>query len=484
MRYALFPKGLFPKGLFTTIFLWFLFAVGGIFLVAMGSAYLLNRTVVQNQAQEELELYTETYGSKVADLFERESPGEVRRFLHEIFRQDPRFMGLLFDSTGRPLYERGRSGMGSPHTPPPPPDPRVREALREEGKILFDDRSAMMARKVVSSGGRVYYFLGITRVRTLLDASQSKNALFRTLLLLGGGLFFCYWLTRHLTRPIRELQRAALRLGSGDLTARAPLSVEKRHDEIGSLGHTFNTMALRLDHLLSNQRRLLRDISHELRSPLARLSVALEIGRKEASPEMTRILDRIEKESLRMDQMVGELLALSRMEAEAAEGFKEMFSLSEMLLNLEEDASFEAHGRGIRVNLQMPEKEFYLSGFPRLLASAVENVVRNALRHSPEGGEIFLELRREEKAYPGETPGAVIFVKDQGAGVPEEELLRLFTPFYRVDSARTRESGGAGLGLAIAERAVHLHGGTITAWNETPSGLGVEIRLPLESGRG
>jgi two-component system sensor histidine kinase CpxA len=483
VRYALFPKGLFPKSLFTTIFLWFLLAVGAIFLVAVGSAYLINRTVIENQARDDLLLYTETYGTAAADLFEKQGFGGVRHFLHRTFRQDPRFMALLFDSTGKPLFEGTSFGMASHMLPLPPPH-RIREALREEGEILFDDRSAMMARKVVSSGGRDYYFLGITRVRTLLDAGQSKNALFRTLLLLGGGLLFCYWLTRHLTRPIRELQRAALRLGSGDLTARAPLSVEKRHDEIGSLGHTFNAMALRLDHLLSNQRRLLRDISHELRSPLARLSVALEIGRKEASPEMTRILDRIEKESLRMDQMVGELLALSRMEAEAAEGFKEMFSLSEMLLNLEEDASFEAHGRGIRVNLQMPEKEFYLSGFPRLLASAVENVVRNALRHSPEGGEIFLELRREEKAYPGETPGAVILVQDQGAGVPEEELPRLFTPFYRVDSARTRESGGAGLGLAIAERAVHLHGGTITAWNETPSGLGVEIRLPLEGGRG
>ena len=475
----------FPKSLFTTIFLWFLFAVGAIFFVAVGSAYLINRTVVQNQAQEDLRRYTETYGPKVANLFENEGPGEVRRFLHEIFRQDSRFLGLLFDSAQRPLYERGRSGMGpSAPAPPPPPDPRMREALREEGKILFDDRSAMMARKVVSPKGETYYFLGITRVRTLLDASQSKNALFRSLFLLGGGLLFCYWLTRHLTKPIRELQRAALRLGSGDLTARAPLSVERRHDEIGSLGHAFNAMALRLDHLLSNQRRLLRDISHELRSPLARLSVALEIGRKEAPQEMIRILDRIEKESLRMDQMVGELLALSRMEAEAAEGFKEILSLSEMLRNLEEDASFEAHGRGIRVNLKLPERELYLSGFPRLLASAVENVVRNALRHSPEGGIIFLELRREEKAHPGETPGAVIFVKDQGMGVPEEELPRLFTPFYRVDSARTRESGGVGLGLAIAERAIHLHGGTIKAWNHTPSGLTVEIRVPLESVKG
>ena len=472
------PAALFPKGLFTTIFFWFLFAVGAIFFVVIGSAYFINRTMVQNQAREDLRLYVDTYGETVVTLFESEGSGEVRRFLHDLFRREPRFMGVLLDEGGQFLFDRGRSGMGSPPFVPPP-DPRIRDALTEEGEVFFDDRSALMAQSYTTEKGR-YFFVGFTKMRTLLDESQSKTALLRTLLLLGAALFFCYGLTRHLTKPMQQLQKAALRLGSGDLAARAPLSVEKRNDEIGSLGHAFNAMALRLDHLLSNQRRLLRDISHELRSPLARLSVALELARKQSPPEMTRILDRIERESLRIDQMVEELLALSRMEAEAAERFKERFSLSEMLRNLEEDASFEARRRNIQVHLKLPSEELFLQGFPRLLASAVENVVRNALCHSPKEGEVFLELGMEEKSQPGEIPGAVILVRDEGPGVPEEELPRLFTPFYRVDSSRTRESGGTGLGLAIAERAVHLHGGTIKAWNGTPSGLAVEIRLPLE----
>jgi len=178
--------------------------------------------------------------------------------------------------------------------------------------------------------------------------------------------------------------------------------------------------------------------------------------------------------------MVGELLALSRMEAEATESSREKFSLRELLRNLEEDASFEAHHRKISVILELPEEEILLEGFPRLLGSAVENVVRNALRHSPEGGKVILALRREGKSQSQKTPWICITVSDQGPGVPEEELPRLFTPFYRVDSARTRESGGTGLGLAIAERAVHLHRGTISARQGKPSGLLVEIRLPLE----
>ncbi len=474
------PEGFsfFPQSLFTTIFFWFLFAAGAIFFVVIGSAYFINRTVVQNQAQEDLLLYLDTYGENLVTLFEEQGPGETRHFLHDIFRKDSRFMALLFDDEGRNLFfERERPGKSS--APPFPPNPHIKAALAEEGKVFFDDRSALVARRYTTEKG-TYALVVFTKLRPLLDESQSKTALLRTLLLLGAALFFCYGLTRHLTKPMQQLQKAALRLGSGNLAARVPLSVEKRNDEIGSLGHAFNAMALRLDHLLSNQRRLLRDISHELRSPLARLSVALELARKQSPPEMTRILDRIERESLRIDQMVEELLALSRMEAEAAERFKERFSLSEMLRNLEEDASFEARRRNIQVHLKLPSEELFLQGFPRLLASAVENVVRNALCHSPEEGEVFLELGMEEKSQPGEIPGAVILVRDEGPGVPEEELPRLFTPFYRVDSARTRESGGTGLGLAIAERAVHLHGGTIKAWNGTPSGLAVEIRLPLE----
>ncbi len=468
----------FPQSLFTTIFFWFLFAAGAIFFVVIGSAYLINRTVVQNQAREDLLLYLDTYGENLVTLFEEQGPGETRHFLHDIFRKDSRFMALLFDDEGRNLFfERERPGKSS--APPFPPNPHIEAALAEEGKVFFDDRSALVARRYTTEKG-TYALVVFTKLRPLLDESQSKTALLRTLLLLGAALLFCYGLTRHLTKPMQQLQKAALRLGSGDLAARAPLSVEKRNDEIGSLGRAFNAMALQLDHLLSNQRRLLRDISHELRSPLARLSVALEIARKQGSPEMTRILDRIERESNRMDQMVGELLALSRMEAEAIESSRERFSLRELLQNLEEDASFEAHHRNLEVILELPEEEIFLEGFPRLLGSAVENVTRNALRHSPEGSRVTLGLRREEKSPNHKTSWICITVSDQGSGVAEEELPRLFTPFYRVDSSRTRESGGAGLGLAIAERAVHLHRGTISARRGMPSGLLVEIRLPLE----
>jgi two-component system sensor histidine kinase CpxA len=236
-------------------------------------------------------------------------------------------------------------------------------------------------------------------------------------------------------------------------------------------------MASRIETLVGAQTRLLRDISHELRSPLARLSVALDLARKRAGSAATGDLDRIEREAKRLNEMIGQLLALSRWESDGNGMRAVAFDLAALVREVAADADFEAQGRNSSVVFEECDV-CEMSGTPQLLRSAVENVVRNAVRYTPEETAVKISLRCRREGGAGE---AVIIVRDEGAGVPEESLKDIFRPFYRMDDSRTRETGGTGLGLAITERAVRLHGGTVKAENVKGGGFVVELRLPLNA---
>jgi two-component system sensor histidine kinase CpxA len=241
------------------------------------------------------------------------------------------------------------------------------------------------------------------------------------------------------------------------------------------MGHDFDEMAARIETLVGAQTRLLRDISHELRSPLARLSVALDLARKRAGSAAAGDLDRIEREAKRLNEMIGQLLTLSRWESDGNGMRAEKFDLASLVREVGADADFEAQARNSRVVVEECGA-CETMGTPQLLRSAVENVVRNAVRYTPEGTAVEISLRCGRENGRGE---AVITVRDEGAGVPEESLRDIFRPFFRMDDSRTRETGGTGLGLAITERAVRLHGGTIKAENLPGGGFTVELRLPL-----
>ena len=275
----------------------------------------------------------------------------------------------------------------------------------------------------------------------------------------------CYALAYYLTSPVRGLQRAVEQFGKGDLSARAPAG---RRDELGKLAKTFNQMADRIQTLVNAERRLLMDISHELRSPLARLGVAIELARGGADNQAS--LDRIQKEGERLNELVGELLDVTRAEGDPAQRKHELIPLGDILDEVVEVSQIEAEAHGSKVELTV-ESTGAVEGDPVLLRRAVENVIRNAIRYSPPGESIQVHLA----ALNGR---ARITTRDRGPGVPESSLPLLFEPFYRVDSHRNRESGGVGLGLSIARRAVELHHGQIKASNAQP-GLSVEITLPL-----
>jgi len=305
------------------------------------------------------------------------------------------------------------------------------------------------------------------KYRVLIDAPAPPGpwSAIPYYLWIGAAAFaFSYILTLLLGSPLRSLEHVVERFGQGDLSARAET---RRQDEFGKLAGSFNLMAERIETLLTAERRLLQDVSHELRSPLARLEFAVELAR--TSPDRGKALDRIKKEADRLSSLVSELLQVTRAESDPQSRNLSAIPLRGLLEDVIGDALVEAQARDISLRLDAAEA-LELRGDRELLRRAVENVLRNAIRYAPEGTTIEISLRKREEH-------AVIAVRDYGPGVPEESLSNLFKPFFRVEADRNRDSGGVGLGLSIAQRAVALHQGMIRARNERP-GLLVEIELP------
>jgi two-component system sensor histidine kinase CpxA len=284
-----------------------------------------------------------------------------------------------------------------------------------------------------------------------------------------------------LTRPIRALRMAAREIATGNLAARVSwtgLSRETKHrrgDEIQGLMYDFNEMAARLQALVDAQRLLLRDVSHELRSPLSRLNVALELGREEATGNMHVHLDRVEREASRLNNLIGQLMSLSYMETIHEVAQPQNLSLNKLVTDLLPDVQYEAAGRKCHITATIV-RNCIVRGDAELLQRALENIIRNAIHYTPEDGVVKIDLDTDESSG---TRRAVLSVSDDGPGVPDEELEAILRPFYRVDKSRQSSTGGFGIGLAIADRAVHLHEGKLIAKNGRDGGLTVEMHVPL-----
>lgn len=277
-------------------------------------------------------------------------------------------------------------------------------------------------------------------------------------------------LARYLTRPIRSLRGAAQKLAKGDLDVRVSGELVGADSETLALGEEMDRMAERIQELLASQRRLLRDVSHELRSPLARLNLALELVRRQSPEKAKPALDRIERESERLAEMIGELLTLSRLEAGEPIERPETVDVSELASEIVADVGFEAEQKGAKVDAHI-EPGLDVTGNPELLRRAIENVLRNALRFTEPGSEVRVDLS-------GNDGKLALSVRDHGPGVPESALDEIWKPFYRVSDDRARKTGGAGIGLAITHGAVAAHGGTVAARNADGGGLLVEMKLP------
>lgn len=326
-----------------------------------------------------------------------------------------------------------------------------------------------LIRQVVSpSGGHYMVFLPADASRPPRLRPEYPAALFGAALI--ASLIVSVLLARHFTRPIARLRDAFSAVAAGRLETRVAPAMHSRRDEIGALGRDFDAMAQQLEQLVATRNRLLHYVSHELRSPLARLQTA--VGLAEQQPERSAFaLERIRTEAERLDALVGEVLTLARLESAGPRPLEEEYvDLKELLASVVDDARFEAEGSTRRILLSDDlDHEVVLCARGSLLHRAFDNVVRNALQHSPENGVVEVSLTELASGRLS------VSIRDEGPGVSADQLQSIFEPFFRAAS----HGAGYGLGLAIARRAIEAHGGTILACNRASGGLEVRIELPL-----
>lgn len=350
----------------------------------------------------------------------------------------------------------------------------VPDAVLKKAKVaLTSGKAGPELRLVAAPDGKLYLMFIPIELR-VHSGALSRAAMVRDELIIRlaaamvASLLFSLGLAWYLTRPVQHLQRATRALAEGSLETRVLPRMGTRRDEIADLGRDFDHMASRLQALVTAQQRLLHDVSHELRSPLARLGVAVALARQQPD-KLETALQRIERESARLDELVGELLTLSRLNAGVDMGPEKEVNLAALTGEVVDDANFEAD-EGRRVVLECDD-EPHLMGREELLRRALENVVRNALRFSPPNGRVSVSIHEVGKEI-------ILRVCDRGPGMPESLLTTVFEPFIRGAQSPTGARSGYGLGLAIAKHAVETHQGSISAENRTDGGLCMILRFP------
>jgi two-component system OmpR family sensor kinase len=331
-------------------------------------------------------------------------------------------------------------------------------------------RPSRAAPQIVAADGTLYTVLSVPR-RPSIFGALSLPAISLTILCIAlvVSALTSWWLAEHLTAPIRRIQEGARALASENLDVRVSAGLENRKDELAVLARDFDAMADQLRANRSATTQLLRDISHELRSPLARMRVALGLARQPPA-DFARQLDRLEREIERLDSMISQVLKLARLKGTDALLARETFDLTEVIEEVVRDANFEGAVKNCRVDLQGAAHGAIL-GNRELLRSAIENVLRNAVRYSPQDAQVLVSILRADS-------GLEILIRDRGPGVPPADLERIFEPFYRVAESRDRDSGGEGIGLAITAQVMKAHGGSAQAANAPGGGLEIRLRLP------
>jgi two-component system sensor histidine kinase CpxA len=371
------------------------------------------------------------------------------------------------DVTGAPLLPEVRAVAA-----------RARQSGETELSLL--KHRVLLALPLAAEDGSSFYVVADMSGKAFIPPPRRSPFLeaFRLLMALAVSGGVCYGLARYLTSPVVKLREATQRFTGGDLTVRVGKEVSKRKDEFSGLAEDFNRMAERIESLMTQQRQLLGDISHELRSPLTRLNLALELARRQMGMDAVTSLNRIETEAELLEEMIDQVLTLTRLQGGIEAVPMTSVDVEKLVAEIADDADFEAHARSCTVRFA-ESVPCTVSGNEELLRRAVENIVRNGVRYARENTTVDISVRLTTE---DSVSCAEITVRDYGAGVPEEEIPHLFRPFYRVSNARERQTGGAGLGLAIAERAVNLHRGSIKVSNATDGGLIAVIRLPLPCG--
>ena len=390
-----------------------------------------------------------------------------RRFLEDLaegaFGQPLRLVlldardGLVAEGGTGPAAEAVPAGLGR----------RARRSGRLETERAGDSLTIALA--VDAPDGERYVVAARSPAAVRLVATPPSELFLRNVAIVLVCTFGCLTLALYSRSPLVSVRDVSRRLADGDLSIRVPVAFTRRTDELGHMVREFNAMADRVEAVVETQNRMLRDVSHELRSPLSRQQIAIELARKQGVAYEP--LERIEAEALRMTMLIGDLLTYTRMQPGYGRTLDTRISVSKVVRDVVADAGYEAVSRRVTLHLLRAD-DCTVTGSETLLRSALENIVRNAVKYTAEGTAVNISVQRRAGR-------AVLAVRDHGPGVPPGELERIFDPFYRVDAARQRDTGGTGLGLSIARRIVHAHDGLIRAFNERGGGLGVVMTLPL-----
>jgi len=398
-----------------------------------------------------------TYESGGPQAFARFSQSSVDDHEHQLFLLD----GFYKDVLSRPLTNDG-----------------LRAAHAAKNGQLVVLRAHIAAYKFVSPSGHPYILLLYLKsgLREIGDALLGEGLPYTTSLILLVTLL-CFALAHHIASPIHSIQTTARRVAEGDLKARVPASVSRRFDELSFLAKDFDSMVSRLGLLIQTQKNLLNSVSHELRSPLARINLSVALLKRRRAVDDDDIFQRLDRDVARIDLLMGQLLILSRLEAGLSSGEREDVDLVQLMEEVAADCNFEAQASGKSVTLYSSGSVILGHADPYALRSACENIIRNAVRFTPPGSDVEVVLEVDRSAPE---PLVAVIVRDHGSGVPEDSLQAIFQPFYRIcGDAEGME--GAGLGLAIASEAIRLHRGTVKAANLQPTGLAITIRLPITS---
>jgi two-component system, OmpR family, sensor histidine kinase CpxA len=462
------------RSLFIRIFLWFWAATVLLVAVLLGTVYLTEPDVQTPHWRSLTRAFLNIYSKEAAFRYERLGCDGVQSYFQN---QNP------FPELGDTAVLTDASGHSLCGAPLSNSSEQFASQARSVSYSLFrrGDNSFLTATKTMGPSGKLYvllielpHFHPPPRI-----AIPARTWFLRILAVLITAGLVCYGLARHFAAPVRRLRAVAKRFASGDLKARVgkdPLF--RRRDEIAELSRDFDDMAQRIeelvtrqDQLLQSQRRLLGDISHELRSPLTRLALASGLLQRKVSDDAKPLLSRIDRESERLNILIGQLLTLARLDVSPASETMESIHLNTLLEDVVNDAAFEAASKNVEIEFQA-RLDCTMNGVRDLLRSAFENVLRNAVRYTAAGTVVRLDLECAGKTVS-------VTVSDQGPGVPEQDLPHIFEAFYRVAEARDRQSGGTGLGLAITERTVRLHSGSVGALNRPKGGLSVCMTFPV-----
>ena len=446
------------RGIYLKIFVWFSAAT----LLTSGAVFLITvATHSQSLGPSWMIGVLDQYARSAVDIYVHGGKSRLEKYLQNI--EDISFLqSTLFDPQNRDILGRGV----------PAGAEKVLAEARAIGDTQFHIGLLWTGASVVDGPDGKYILVAkvLLPYRGLVTGALATAVLGWVIPALGGAML-CLLLGRHFAAPIRTLQTVAGKIADGDLSVRASPVIGPRRDELADLARDFDKMADRIQVLLRKQLELLGDISHELRSPLTRLNVSLELVRRGEKGA----IERMQEDLLRLDTSIGQILTLTRLQTrDDRKTAEERVNLRAILEGVAEDARFEVQQDGKSVVISHAE-DCWLKGDPALLRSCIENVVRNAVRYTKPQTEVALSL----DVLSNGSHSARILVADRGDGVPAEALSRIFEPFYRVTEAGQHEIGGTGLGLSIAQRVAVVYGGSIQAHNREGGGLEIEIHFPV-----